>query len=246
MTDLAHNRREALRRAGLAAGALAAAGMLRPALAAAQSSADDDLRDYLVPAVGLEQITVLAYAEASKQADPDARGMLEAFRDQEQAHASAWGEALDSLGFDAPDAPDSPDDTTVFDDVDGLDDATAADYKELLGKIGKASSSDQFLELLADLETRQITYYVSKAPAVDSYDLATTSAEISGCQAAHLIALREEQGDSPADALRSVYNATEPAADSTSNDSGDSSSTSTTTTSSTTSTTDSTSTTSTP
>jgi hypothetical protein len=214
--------------------------MLRPALAVAQSSADDDLRDYLIPAVGLEQVTVLAYAEASKQADPDAREMLEAFRDQEQAHASAWGEALDSLGFTAPDAPDAPDDTTVFDDVDGLDDDTAAEYQQLLGKIGNANSADQFLTVLADLETRQITYYIANAPAVDSYDLATTSAEISGCQAAHLIALREAQGDSPTDALQSMYNATEPAADSASSESGDSSSTTTSTTDSSSTTTTST------
>jgi hypothetical protein len=207
MIDAAHNRREALRRGALAAGTLAAAGMLRPALAAAQSSADDDLRDYLVPAVGLEQITVLAYARASEEADPDGRELLLTFRDQEQAHASAWREALDSLGFDAPDAPDSPDDTGVFDDVDGLSDDLAGEYKELLGKIGDASGADGYLELLADLESRQIAYYVHFAPLVDSFDLATTSAEISGCQAAHLVVLREQIKDDPAEAIRAVNDA---------------------------------------
>jgi rubrerythrin len=242
MTELAHSRREALRRATVAAGALAAAGLLRPALALAQSSADDDLRDYLVPAVGLEQITVLAYAEASKQADPDVRDLLESFRDQEQAHASAWREALDSLGFDSPDAPNAPDDTSVFDSVDGLSDDTASEYKDLLAKIGAASTPDQQLKLLSNLETQQIAYYVGKAPAVDSFDLATTSAEISGCQAAHLIAIQQQLGDSPDDALKAMYDAIDAAAAAESSDSSTSSST-TSTTSSTSSTTDSTSTT---
>jgi hypothetical protein len=243
MTELAHSRREALRRAGLAAGALAATGMLRPAIAAAQSSSDDDLRDYLVPAVGLEQITVLAYARAIDAVDPDTRDQLTAFRDQEQAHASAWREALDSLGFDAPDAPNAPDDTTIFDGVDGLDDDTASSYKELLGKVGEASTPNQFYDLLADLEKRQIAYYVAGAPTVDSYDLARTSAEISGCQGAHLIAVSELRGDSPADALSSVSDAIDSAAAAASDSGGDTTS-STTSTSTTTS--SSTSTTSTP
>ena len=49
---------------------------------------DDDLRDFLAEAIGLEQITVLAYATAAEQADPSGRQLLEDFRDQEQAHAT--------------------------------------------------------------------------------------------------------------------------------------------------------------
>ncbi len=239
MTELAHSRRETLRRASLAAGTLAAAGMLRPALALAQSSSDDDLRDYLVPAVGLEQITVLAYASALDASDPNDRDLITQFRDQEQAHASAWREAVDSLGFDSPDAPNAPDDTTVFDGVDGLDDATVSEFKDLLGKIGDAKGSQQFYAVIADLEKRQIAYYLGGAPDVDSYDLARTSAEISGCQAAHLIAVRERMGDSPADALKAVSDAINSAESAASSNTGDTS----TTTSSTTSTTSSSSTT---
>jgi hypothetical protein len=214
MNELGHNRREALRRGAIAAGALAAGGLLRPALAAAQSTSDEDLRDYLVEAIGLEQVTVLAYATASDQADPDARQLLQDFRDQEQAHASAWRSALDSIGFDAPDAPNTPEDTGVFDDVDGLSDDSATQLKDLLTKIGDTNGADQFLELLADLEKRQIAYYVANAPAVDSYDLATTSAEISGCQAAHLVVLREDLGDSPEDAASAVSDAIDSASNS--------------------------------
>jgi hypothetical protein len=213
--------------------------MLRPALAAAQSTTDDDLRDYLVPAVGLEQITVLAYATALDKVDPDVRDQLITLRDQEQAHASAWREALDSLGFDSPDAPNSPTDTGVFDGVDGLDDDTASDYKELLGKIGDANTPQQFYDLIADLEKRQIGYYVEKAPAVDSFDLATTSAEISGSQAAHMIVIGSLRGQAPADATAAVNAAVKAGASAAAKDTGgETSTTSTTTTgSSTTSTT---------
>jgi hypothetical protein len=237
MNELGHNRREALRRGAAVAGALAAGGLLRPALAAAAgSTSDDDLRDYLVEAIGLEQVTVLAYATASDQADPNARQLLQDFRDQEQAHASAWRSALDSIGFDSPDAPDNPEDTGVFDGVDGLSDESATELKDLLTKIGDTNGADQFLELLADLEKRQIAYYVGKAPAVDSYDLATTSAEISGCQAAHLVVLREDLGDSPEDAANVVSVAitsasaptSAPASSTTSTTTTDSSSTTTT------------------
>lgn len=227
MTEHAHSRRDALRRAGLAAGTLAAAGLLRPALAAAQSTADDDLRDYLVPAVGLEQITVLAYASAIDSVDPGDRELLTTFRDQEQAHASAWREALDSLGFDSPDPPDSATDTGVFDGVDGLDDTTASTYKELLGKIGDAKTPQQFYDLIADLEKRQIAYYVEKAPAVDSFDLATTSAEISGCQAAHLVVIRELTGDSPVDAAAAVNAAVKSGASAATSSGGETSTTTT-------------------
>jgi rubrerythrin len=212
MSELGHNRREALRRGAIAAGALAAGGLLRPALASAQGTENEDLRDFLAEAIGLEQITVLAYATAAEQADPDGRQLLEDFRDQEQAHATALRSALDSLGYDPPDAPDTPEDDGVFDDIDGLDEDTATELKELLASIGDTNGADGFLELLADLESRQISYYVAEAPGLDSYDLATTSAEIAGCQAAHLVVLREQVGDAPADAAIAVSDAIDSAA----------------------------------
>ncbi len=216
MSELAHSRREALRRGAIAAGALAAGGLLRPAFASAQGTQNDDLRDFLVEAIGLEQITALAYATAVDQTDADGRQLLVEFRDQEQAHASALRSALESLGFDPPDAPDSPDDAGVFDDIDGLSDEAATELKELLGTIADASDADGFFELLADLEERQLSYYVADAPGLDSYDLATTCSEIAGCQAAHLVVLREQLGDSPADAAAAASDAIDaaPATDS--------------------------------
>ena len=149
------SRREAVRGAALAAGALAAAGLLRPGAALAQSTDDDDLRDFLATAIAIEQVAVLAYSTAADApgTDPTLKGTFETFRDQEQAHASALKSALESIGFDAPDAPSSPTDTGVLDDVDGLDDDEATKLQDLLGKLD-GIKGEAALQLLADLERR--------------------------------------------------------------------------------------------
>jgi hypothetical protein len=197
MTDLPQSRRDALQRAALAAGALATAGLVRPALAGAQSTDDEDLRDFLVYAIGLEDVTVLAYATAVEQAGPDLKPTLETFRDQEQAHANALNQAIDELGFDAPDPPDTPADTGVYDDIDGLDDGTIKRLTDRLGEIDDAQGLDQLLDLLLSLEQDQLRYYGAEGPQLDSEDLGTTAASIAGCQAQHLVALKVRIGGSP-------------------------------------------------
>jgi hypothetical protein len=197
VNEAAHNRRETIRRAALAAGALAASGLVQPALAAAQTSDDEDLRDFLVEAIGLEDVTVLAYATAAEQAGPDLKPDLVKFRDQEQAHANALNSAIDELGFDAPDAPDSPTDTGVYDDIDGLDDEKVKHLDDLLGQIADAEGLDQLLGVLLSLEDEQLTYYDTEGPQLDSEDLATTAASIAGCQAQHLVVLNDRVGRKP-------------------------------------------------
>jgi len=204
MSDRPSTRREALCRGGLAVGALAAGGLLQPALAAAQSADDEDLRDFLVEAIGLEQVTVLAYAGAADAAEAGDREQLESFRDQEQAHANALRSAIDELGYDPPEPPDTPADTGVFDEVEGLDSETAERLKDRLGEIEAAKDPKQFRSLLTELETEQLTLYVGQGPALDSVDLSTTSAEIAGCQGQHLVVLAIQGGDSPADAATEV------------------------------------------
>ena len=54
-----------------------------------------------------------AAAEANG-ASAELKTTFDRLRDQEQAHANALRQALDSLGFDLPDAPDSPTDSGVF------------------------------------------------------------------------------------------------------------------------------------
>jgi rubrerythrin len=190
----ARSRREALRTAALGAGALAAAGLVRPALAGAQSPEDEDLRDFLVEAISLEQLAVLAYATAARDGDTEIAPTLEIFRDQEQAHANALRQALDTLGFDVPDAPDSTTDTGAFEDVEGLETEASERLLDLLDELDGLSSPRQYLDYLAKLEDEQISYYTSEGPGVDSVDLTTTSAEIAGCQAQHTVVLLSELG----------------------------------------------------
>ena len=212
MSEHRESRRVALRRAALGAGTLAAAGLLRTGSAAAQSTTDDDLRDYLVEAAGLEQIAVLAYSTSVNTGAIGGRlkTTFQDFRDQEQAHANAWRSALDSLGFDAPDPPDSPTDTGVFDNVEGLSADAASSLTDLLGKLAGLKTGKQFLTYIETLERRELSYYLENAPGLDSEDLATTSAEVAGCQAQHLIVIGEGRGDSPAAALTAVTKAASP------------------------------------
>jgi rubrerythrin len=213
MSDAAENRRELLRRGALASGAVLAAGALRPTLAGAQASSDDDLRDFLVEAIGLEQVTVLAYAGAADAAEaPDDRKQLEDFRDQEQAHANALRSAIDELGFDPPEAPDSPTDTGVFDGVEGLDAEVADRLKERLDEIDSAKTPTEFPDVLLSLEDEQLDFYVGQGPALDSADLATTAAEIAGCQGQHLVVLNVQEGATPAQAAGGVAKAAAQAA----------------------------------
>jgi rubrerythrin len=202
----APTRREALRIAALGAGAVAGAGLLRPLAARAQSTVDENLRDFLAPTIALEQIAVFAYDAAL-----DARGATDAetrtferFRDQEQAHADALRQALDSIGFDAPDAPDSPNDSGVFGDVDGIDDARARQLADTLAEVGDLQTVKDFVDYLADLEQQEIGAYAEAAPTLDSEDLATTAAEIAANQAQHLIVLGALSKQQPAKTLRQI------------------------------------------
>ena len=211
------SRREALRRAALGAGALAAAGLVRAAPAAAQNPDDEDLRDFLVGAISLEQLAVLAYSTAARDGGTDIQVTLERFRDQEQAHATALRNALDTIGFDLPDPPDSTTDTGAFEDVDGLDAEASERLLGLLDELDGLGSPRDFLTYLVKLEDEQVTYYTAEAPAADSVDLTTTSAEIAGCQAQHIVVLRSELGDrgdeAAAEAARTASDAVPAATD---------------------------------
>jgi rubrerythrin len=175
-------RREALRLAGVSAGAATLPTLLLPAIASAQSSDDDDLNDFLEPAIELEQAAVLAYETAAdaKGLDAQLKRTFELFRDQEEAHTTALRRALDSLGFDLPDELTDPAGSDHLDGIENL------------------KSANDYLAFLVDLEQEQVRYYSSDAPALDSEDLIRTSAEILGCQAQHLVVLREAQGAAPA------------------------------------------------
>ena len=210
MSELATSRRDALRRAAIGAGAVAAASLIRPGAALAQTAEDEALRDFLAEAIAREQIAALAYATAAvaEGMSGEVRQRLELFRDQEQAHANALRSALDELGFDPPEPPDSASDTTVFEDVDGIDDDAAADLAELLESLD-GLEGDRLFDYLLELEQDQLAYYLTEGPTLDSEDLSTTAAEIAGCQAQHVYVLRRELGDNPVDALVAANEATD-------------------------------------
>ena len=193
----APTRRDALRPAALGAGALAAAGLLRPA----QRRPDQRRRPARLPRRGdrarADRRARLLDRRRRQARRATLKTTFERFRDQEQAHANALRSALDSLGFDPPDAPDSPTDTGVFDDVDGLSDDAANQLTDLLGKLAGLKTDDQFLDYLATSRRSELASTRATAPALDSEDLATTSAEIAGCQAQHLVVLGERAGDPP-------------------------------------------------
>ena len=197
--DVASSRREALRRAAVGAGAIAAAGLVRPTAAGAQgTTGDEDLRDFLVEAVALEQLAVLAYEAAAKQADADLRETLERFRDQEQAHATALRAALDTLGFDPPPVPSSLTDSAAFEGVEGLDEEASRSLVRALEELDGLSGTGAFLRYLLSLESDQLSYYAGPGAEVESVDLTTTNAEIAGCEAQHALVLGEALGQDPA------------------------------------------------
>jgi rubrerythrin len=206
----ATTRRAALARAALGSAAVAGAAMvpplLRPSRARAQDDDDETLRDFLAPAIALEQVAALAYDTAAdaETTDQRSRKLFERFRDQEQAHANALRSALDSLGFDLPDAPDSPSDAEVVEDVDGIEDARAAELADLLGGLEGLREQRELLDYLVEIEREQVRFYLDAAPDLDSEDLGHTSAEIVGNQAQHLVMLRLALGDDPAAAAEAV------------------------------------------
>ena len=206
MTEPTTSRREALRAAAIGAGLVAAGGLVRPVAATAQSTDDEDLRDFLAEAIALEQIGVLAYALASESKGVDARTgrLFERLRDQDQAHANAFRQAIDSLGFDASDAPADPGDSAVYDDAEGIDDELAKDLSALLARLADPEDRGEWLGLLLEIEQREIRFYLARAPALDSTDLAITSAEIAANQAQHMIALETAAGTEPVEALVSL------------------------------------------
>lgn len=199
----AATRRDALLRALVAGGAMAAPALLRPAVAAAQEDDPPGLEDFLVEAVVLEQIAALAYATAAGELGGDRalRRTLERFERQEQIHVTALRSALDSLGAEAPDAPGAPDDRGAIEGVEGLDAERAEELADLLAELGEARGRQEQLELLARIEDEQIAFYLREAPALEAEDILRTGVEIAACQAQHAAVLREALGRPPAEAV---------------------------------------------
>ena len=178
-------RRQTIRAAAGLGAALALPALARVDSAAAQSTEEEDLRDFLEQVIELEQDSVLAYGTAIESAGIDARlkSTLELLRDQEQAHANAWRSAIDSLGFDPPSPPDDP-----------------ADSEELDG-LTELEKSDELLGFLAEHEQTMIDRYLDLAPELESEDVSRTCAEVLGSHAQHVLVLGGALGEDPATVL---------------------------------------------
>jgi rubrerythrin len=203
-------RRDALRRAALAAGVLASPTLLRPKPARAQATDDEvELAAFLVEAIALEQIAVLAYESA---ADEEGLGAglgqtLRRFAEHEQAHASALRSALDSIGVDSPDAPRGARDREAIEGIDRLDADRATELADLLGELAELDARGEYLDYLVGIEREQIELYVQATPEFGSEDLVRTGAEIAGCAAQHAVVLREALGAPPARSVADLSSA---------------------------------------
>lgn len=178
-------RRETLRRAAGLGVVVLLPSLLRSSAARAQSTEEEDLRDFLEQAIEIEQASVLAYDTAVESPGIDAslKGTLELLRDQEQAHANAWRSAIDSLGFDPPDPP-----------------SELADIDELEG-FEALEKSDELLTGLAEYEQTLLARYIDLAPDLESEDLSRTSAEVIASHAQHIVVVRSALGEDPAKVL---------------------------------------------
>jgi hypothetical protein len=201
-------RRDALRRAALAAGVLASPALPRPKPAMAQAADDEvELAAFLVEAITLEQIAVLAYESAADEESLGAglRQTLRRFAAQERAHASALRSALDSIGIAPPDAPRGARDREAIEGIDRLDAGRAAELADLLGELPGLDGRVEYLEYLVGMERGQIELYLQATPEFGSEDLLRTGAEIAGCAAQHVVVLREALGSPPALAVPELH-----------------------------------------
>jgi rubrerythrin len=207
----AATRRDTLRRAALAAGVLASPTLLRPTPATAQAADDDEveLAAFLVEAIALEQIAVLAYESAAGREDLDGElaQTLRRFADQERAHASALRSALDSIGVDPPDAPRGARDREAIEGIDRLDADRATELADLLGELAELDARGEYLDYLVGIEREQVELYVQATPEFGSEDLVRTGAEIAGCAAQHAVVLREALGAPPARSVADLSSA---------------------------------------
>ena len=198
-------RRDALRVAALAGGALAVPALMRPAAALAQDDDEADLEDFLVMAIHVEQVAVLAYATAveAKDLDRDLKRTLEGFGEHEQLHANAMRSALDSLGLDPPDPPSDLADTAALEGLEDADDegGLRSELTKVMGGLERAKGVDELLELLLNVEDLQWILYLGDTPVFESEDLLRTGAEIAACQAQHGVVLKAALGSPPADSV---------------------------------------------
>lgn len=166
---------------GLAgAGALALPGSLfATATAHAQTDAETEALERFVV---LEQARELAYSLAAEEGElsSDAQSLFEELSIHSGDRATAFSEALDQLLVEAPESSSDADD---YESLEGFD---------------PASSEEELLAFMIDLELDAISSYEDDEPELDEPDLVRSAAQVAASHAEALVALRllaGEKGD---------------------------------------------------
>ncbi|CAN5428324.1 hypothetical protein BH10ACT11_BH10ACT11_05250 [soil metagenome] len=160
-----------VRGAGLAAATAVPASLLAatPALAAST-----DETKTLTNLVGLEQSSGLMYATiADKDSLSDeTKKLVKQFQVQAQDHVTAFAEALDQLGEDAPDTP-----------------TDVADIPELKG-LGQASSEADLLDIAIAVEEKLVAGYLAATSDFETEDIIRSGSQVAANHMQHLATLR--------------------------------------------------------
>lgn len=173
-------RRSLVGRGLTGAGTLALAGSLVSAATAhAQSEAQSDVLERLAE---LEQAAELGYSLGAEEGDLDAqaRSLFEQLSIHSGDRATAFSEALDQLLVDAPKSSSDPGD---YDSLEGFE---------------PASSQDDLLAFMIEIELELIAAYEEDEPELDEADLVRSAAQMAASHAQALVALRiaaKERGD---------------------------------------------------
>ena len=176
MSLAADSRRRDAIRAGL--GAAAGALVAGPALAARAAAAVEPDGVLLRELIEQQLALTTAYEELARDSSPleeEVRKAAELFARQEREHAEALTAAYEDLGERPPRQPDP-------DDVDGL---------------AGAENQEDALELLQGMTEQAIATLNDGGERFRSPDLVRTSAQIVGCEAQHLVVIRQQLDSEP-------------------------------------------------
>lgn len=161
------------RRAFVAGAALGVLATGRAGVARAEVRGDALV---LEAAVRLEQTTVFVYDALLK--DGGLEPGLTALRDHEQAHADALAAALEALGGPRPEAP------TTREEGDAALDELGVPYR-------LDAKGDAALELVLELELRQVALYTRAVGELEDLRLIQTVASVVAAEGQHLVVIRE-------------------------------------------------------
>jgi hypothetical protein len=132
-----------------------------------------------------ERTAEAAYRAATTSGDRRVRALARRFADHERQHVQALSTAFQALGAPVPPVPDGP---------DGLD-AAARDLG--LPAFSGLRGAGDLLEFLVGMEEALVGRWVRAHRDLGDHNLVQTATQVLGCQAQHLVALRDALGRPP-------------------------------------------------